>query len=193
MNFIKYILTFILLIMAFIISLYLVASIPSNDGLYNNCLLSAQELVHEGGFYSLFLSETLDNNSDAIIVNESYCLSNGNPFESAMLMRRSYDPSITKYIVKEQVGNLETHYLNQFDQSGKPIADYKLFDSNSDVDDFFSNCKETLNFLLGKVSIASEYPRYWHGFIIFFRPLLFIFNINQIRLILLRNNRFSTY
>ena len=182
MNFIKYFITFILLIMTFIISLYLVASIPSNDRLYNNCLLSAQELVHEGGFYSLFLSETLDNNSDAIIVNESYCLSNGNPFESAMIMRRSYDPSITKYIVKEQVGNLETHYLNQFDQNGKPIAD-----------DDFSNCMETLNFLLGKVSIASEYPRYWHGFIIFFRPLLFIFNINQIRLILLRNNRFSTY
>ena len=146
MQLLKYLITFIITISIFIISLCIVSSIPRNNDLYNNCLESAKELVDEGGFYYPFLSWSIDNNSDAIIINESYCIDHSKPFESAMLMRRSYDPENTSFIIKEHQGNLDSYFLNSFDDNGEPIADYNFVNKNSTIDDYYSICKETLNF-----------------------------------------------
>lgn len=38
-------------------------------------------------------------------------------------------------------------------------------------------------FLNGHINTAVEYTRYWHGFLVFLRPLLLIFDISQIRIL----------
>lgn len=38
-------------------------------------------------------------------------------------------------------------------------------------------------FLNGSIDTAVEYTRYWHGFLVFLRPLLLIFDITQIRIL----------
>lgn len=181
----KYLFAFVFLIMIYNLSLFLVSLPSKTNNLYNNCLESAITLKNEGGFYTPILLETIDNHSDALIVNESYSIDNENPIESYLLVRRSFDKDITKYIVPDQYGNLSSFYLNQVDENDNPIPDYDL--------GVFSHCLELYNFMTGKMNIATEYARYWHGYLLLFRPLLYIFNITQIRFLLFRNIHYSLY
>lgn len=174
----KYLLTFVFLIIVYNLLLLLVVQSPKSNNLYKNCLNSATTLANEGGFFSPVLLETIDNHSDALIINESFSIDNENPIVSYLLVRRSYDKEKTKYFVSNQYGNLSSYFLNKVDENGIPIADTEL--------GYFSHCMELYNFMKGKVNISTEYARYWHGYLLLFRPLLYIFNITQIRLFLLR-------
>lgn len=174
----KYLLIFVFLIIVYNLLLLLVVQLPKSNNLYKNCLNSATTLANEGGFFSPVLLETIDNHSDALIINESFSIDNENPIVSYLLVRRSYDKEQTKYFVSNQYGNLSSYFLNKVDENGIPIADTEL--------GCFSHCMELYNFMKGKVNISTEYARYWHGYLLLFRPLLYIFNITQIRLFLLR-------
>jgi len=172
----KFIAIFLLLIVIYNLSLFLVSLLPKTESLYNNCLSSSITLKEEGEFYIPLYVEGLDNNTDALIVNEIYSVDNTNPLDSYLLVRKSYDKELTKHIVSDQYGNLSTFSLNIIDDNGNPIPDSQF--------NIFSQCKELYKFLKGEINISTEYARYWHGYLIIFRPLLYIFNISFIRIFL---------
>lgn len=43
---------------------------------------------------------------------------------------------------------------------------------------------ELANFLDGKIDTSVNYARYWHGYLVLFRPLFLVFNISEIRKLL---------
>lgn len=172
----KYIVTFILILFLYNLSLFLVSILPKTESLYNNCLSSSITLKNEGEFYIPLYVEGLDNNTDALIINEIYSIDNLDPLDSYLLVRKSYDKDVTMHIVSDQYGNLSTFSLNKVDDNGEPVPDSQF--------NIFSQCKELYKFMIGEINISTEYARYWHGYLVIFRPLLYILNISYIRIIL---------
>ena len=175
MKIVKYILLFFILILLYNLSLYLICLLPKTQNLYQNCMFSAFQLTKEGDFFTPFFVETIDNASDAIIINEAYSIDNTSPLKSYLLMRRSYDTEYTTKESKDQFGDLITY-------SSDSTFDDGIFISGSK---YFSHCQELLNYMLGNVKISVEYARYWHGYMIIYRPLLYFLNITQINILLL--------
>lgn len=70
--------------------------------------------------------------------------------------------------------------------SGKPLKD-ALRNARYEYED--TNMVQSLNDYANDVSAKEDlryemiYPRYWHGYLIFLKPLLFFFNVSEIRMI----------
>ncbi len=173
---INYVLIFIMLIVLYNILLYIVYAIPNSASLFDNCLETANFYIEEGDYYTPLFVEKIDNAMDTIIISQACSVDSEHPVESYMLSRRNYNKEITKVVIPTIHGNMPTYSLNTFSPDGEPVSDSEF--------GIFTRTKELRNFLLGKVEVAVEYARYWHGYMLLFRPLLFFFNLQQIRIII---------
>ena len=151
----KIFLLIIVLIFSFLLLLSLSALIPSNL-IESNTVRSLNILKKEGYFPEIKKDFLLDNYTDAIMLNTAISVDNTEPFKSIILDRRNYSADRINEINFKKYGN----------ENESPIQDLEdtLNDENKE---YF------------------EYSRYWHGYLIYLRPLLLIGDYSIVRLILL--------
>ncbi len=168
----KYIGIFILVILIFNIGLFLACKFDSNK-LENNVVESYKVLSREGATYRISRIFDIYNNNhtDAVIINETYSVDSKHPFLSYMKARKNYKKGLTKYELPESTG--EGISVNYDYETGDEIYEYD-YDSIGELYDFLS----------GTIHYSVNYGRYWHGYLIIYRPLLLVCNITQIRAIL---------
>lgn len=166
-NIIKYCFTFILLIICFNLLLYFNSLYPSNM-IEEKVKESAKILRVEGNKPKFKGTKKIVNNNftDAIMINNCYSINNKEPFYSYMVVRKNYKEGLTKNILPDTQKELKSY-------------------SYSVEDDKYNPTKELYEFMNGNTTVSVEYARYWHGYIAFLRPMLLLFNVIQIRALLL--------
>lgn len=163
-NILKYIITFICMIIILLLMLIVVSYIP-NKYIYDNIKESAETLYEEGEEKytpAIFKGLYSHNSTDAIMLNVTYSIDNSHIFDSVMKARRNYNPGITTKIYVDENGDLE--HNDKYDNK------FKMTNELKDTVD-----KENI--------ISYEYARYWHGYIVLLRPLLIIFNFTAIKMV----------
>lgn len=160
----KYILIFISMLIIFCILLTVTSLIPRE--LLTKKVKESSEILN-GQTNSLIIKindrETkFDNFSDSLMINTAYSIDNTTPFYSSMMARKNYIKGKTEIIYPDTTGEL------------KSSSKYKGLNQVGDLADTVNN----------DTTESFEYARYWHGYLIFLRPLLTLFNITQIRIIL---------
>lgn len=163
---IKYSGVYVGLIICFVILLTIASAFPTN-WIKNNTQRSSEILLEEGNKKVAFVFEKLmrmefDNYTDALMINTAYSIDNKTPFYSAFVARKNYIPGVTQKIEEDGVGEL------------KSSSNYLGHDEVGDLHDTLNN----------NVNESFEYARYWHGYLIFLRPLLILFDLQQIRILL---------
>ncbi len=159
----KYISTFIILLLIFNLLLFAGSLYPSKI-IEKNVKKSSQILTEEGNLYEFFeWSDVVNNNyTDALMINEAYSIDNTNPLYSYMAVRKNFNKEITK----------------------KHLADTQeeLISINSEDYDPVGELEQFVN---GNIDTSINYARYWHGYLSILRTLLIFFDIAGIRKILL--------
>ena len=161
---IKYILTFITVMLGLNILLLLSSLIPSSM-LEKNVKESAKILKDQGEYWPVTLYDGIDNCTDALMVNEAYSVDYKNPIYSYMSARKNYKEGLTTTELGDSVGELKSININ--------LPDYYEHD--------YYPVYELMNFTENKIDTSITYTRYWHGYLIYLRPLLTIFNVTGIR------------
>lgn len=162
----KYIVTYLIIIILFITMLTITSSF-SSEKISENVKTSSEVLLKEGNrlvkkiFYRNAEMQ-FDNYTDALMINTAYSIDSQEPLFSAFVARKNYIPGKTTEIYEDSVGEL------------KSSSKYKYHNEVGELNDLVNDEKAE----------SFEYARYWHGYLIVLRPLLFLFNINQIRIIL---------
>jgi len=170
----KYTVVFIILILIFNLLLFLGSIFPSS-WIEKTVKRSSEILLEEGNIY-YFIPKLMfgvtNNYTDALMINECYSIDNETPFYSYMSARRNYKKDLTVETRTDTVGEgVSINYIKLFDEwSGKGV-----YDTIGELDDFINE----------RINISIEYARYWHGYLFFLRIFLLIFDILQIRYILL--------
>ena len=163
---IKYISIFFIMIISFCIMLTLSSLIPKK---FIEKKVNESAKILEEQTNQLFIpikSKNVymryDNYTDALMVNTAYSINTKTPFYSAITARKNYIEGITKIVYPDMIGELKSSSKHK---NLTQVGD--LIDTvNNDTDESF------------------EYARYWHGYLVFLRPLLVFFNITQIRALL---------
>lgn len=159
----KYISTFIILLLIFNLLLFVGSLYPSKI-IEKNVKKSSQILTEEGNLYEFFeWSDVVNNNyTDALMINEAYSIDNTNPLYSYMAVRKNFNKEITK----------------------KHLADTQeeLISINSEDYDPVGELEQFVN---GNIDTSINYARYWHGYLPILRTLLIFLDIAGIRKILL--------
>ena len=163
---IKYISIYLAIIIFFIVSLVAVSSFKK-EFLTENVKKSAEVLLSEGNRKVIYIpykdmDMQFDNYTDALMINTAYSIDSQKPLYSAFVARKNYIPNITTEIYEDVPGELKSSYK------------YSRHNEVGELNDLVNNEKAE----------SFEYARYWHGYLIFLRPLLILFNINQIRIML---------
>ena len=163
---IKYISIYLAIIIFFIVSLVAVSSFKK-EFLTENVKKSAEVLLSEGNRKVIYIpykdmDMQFDNYTDALMINTAYSIDSQKPLYSAFVARKNYIPNITTEIYEDVPGEL------------KSSSKYSRHNEVGELNDLVNNEKAE----------SFEYARYWHGYLIFLRPLLILFNINQIRIML---------
>ena len=160
----RYVTTFLIMILIFIVLMVLVCLIP-NHAIYNNIKESSKQLCNLGEKKAIkFLgkNDTLFYFTDILMLNITYSVDSNKPFESAIINKKNYNSNITKTVEHmEKDVKADTHYMD--------------IDNGSAV--------ELKDFIDNKVEESFEYARYWHGYLLILRPLLLILNYKQIVII----------
>lgn len=162
----KYVIIYIILILSFV-GLLTVTSSFSSEKIYENVKESSEVLLEEGNRKIIYIPYRLtkmqfDNYTDALMINTAYSIDSDSPLYSAFIARKNYISGITTEIYEDSVGEL------------KSSSKYKYHNEVGELNDLVN----------GEKSESFEYARYWHGYLIFLRPLLALFNISQMRVIL---------
>ena len=167
----KYILTMIILILMYNLLLYGISLFPS-EWIYDNCLKSAELLMEEGGVYSIKPSFfCVDNFSDALIFNEAYSIDCNTPLESYLKARKNYNKEITEYELPDSTRELSSY------------RDNTIINGIPQADEIYDTPEELLLFLKGNVKTSVDYARYYHGYLVLYRPLLLLFDAMGIKVI----------
>ena len=155
----KYFLTYIIMITIFILSIVVISLIPS-EKIYENIKKSSLTLLEEGDLLRCpsYRKIKFDNYTDSLMLNNAYSINNKSPFESAMLVRENYIYGISAEATRDVLGE---HI--QTKAQVKELED--LINNNPDQ--------------------SHEYARYWHGYLVYLRPLLLLFDYSKIRIIIL--------
>ncbi len=155
----KYLLIFIISIITFLILLCASSLIPSKY-LKSNVIKSANILQKQTNEYVIRIrgfNIPFDNHTDSLMINTSYSIDSNKPLYSSLVARKNYIPNVTKTIHSDTIGELKSSKLGQ-------------------VGDLIDTINEN-------VYESYEYARYWHGYLVFLRPLLLLFDISGIRII----------
>ena len=165
-TFLKYVLTFIITMIILIGLLFLSSLIPSKN-LENNVRKSSEFLAQYGEEQEIefpFRTERLFYFTDALMLNTAYSIDSNHPYESMMLDRKNYIPGQTQNFHEEIQKHIGTspNYTDEYGNTYQVSELYGLMHGENIVDSY-------------------EYTRYWHGYLIFLRPLLSIMSIEGIR------------
>ncbi|MBQ8299096.1 MAG: hypothetical protein IJX99_04410 [Clostridia bacterium] len=165
----EYIKLFICMILLFNLLLLLSSLFPS-EILKNNVIESADILLNEGNHFTFdFVNIRNNNYTDALIVNMLYSIDNQTPIQSYILGRKNYNKDFTKKIVEATIGE------------AKSIKPY----SENEFTDKYDAVGELYNFVNEKIFVSMKYERYWHGWLTFYRALMILLNVAEIRILLL--------
>ena len=115
----KYTLIFGLLIILYISLLYVASLFPSSK-IKENVQKSAEILVVETEYsQKTFLGRQIpaDNYTDSLMINNAYSIDNHDPLYSALIVRRNYNPSITRETLTDEIlawvsNSLKTFIIN---------------------------------------------------------------------------------
>ena len=162
----KYVFIFIVTMIILVGLLFLSSLIPSSS-LQQNIKESSEFLNNYGEkeqIKALGKEETLFLFTDAIMLNIAYSIDSTHPYETMMLARKDYIPGQTQYIHEEIPEDIGTspNYTDEYGNTFQVAELYGLMNGENIVDSY-------------------EYTRYWHGYLIFLRPLLTFMNIENIR------------
>ncbi len=167
---VKYTLVFIILICVYLASLICSSIIPTK-WIESNSKKSSEEIITYGGekeivrignkYVIAFLF------TDALMLNTAYSIETSTPLESPMLARKNYIPGQTQRVFMDLNGNLGAS------------ENYKA--DNGDI----YQVPEFYGLMHGEnIADSFEYARYWHGYLIFLRPLLVIMDYQGIRILM---------
>ena len=162
----KYVVSFIVLLVIFFGSLTITSLIPSSNLKKN--VIKTSEIYKEEGEKKIAKvfgkEETIFIFTDALMVNTAYSIDSKHPIESFLLARKNYIPGQTQTVHEDSQYNLGAS------------ANYK--DKNENV----FQAAELYGLMHGEeITDSYEYARYWHGYLVFLRPLLAIMSIKGIR------------
>lgn len=155
------------MIICFCVLLTLTSLIPKRY-LTTNIKESATILKKETNYLKIYLINkhdniVFDNYTDALMLNTAYSISPTSPFYSWMVARKNYIEGKTKIVYNDVKGPL------------KSDSKYEEYDTVGELNDIAND----------EIDESFEYARYWHGYLIFLRPLLVLLNITQIRMLLI--------
>ena len=167
---VKYTLVFIILICVYLASLICSSIIPTK-WIESNSKKSSEEIITYGGekeivrignkYVIAFLF------TDALMLNTAYSIDTSTPLASPMLARKNYIPGQTQRVFMDLNGNLGAS------------ENYKA--DNGDI----YQVPEFYGLMHGEnIADSFEYARYWHGYLIFLRPLLVIMDYQGIRILM---------
>ena len=165
---IKYVITFIVTMIILISLLFLSSLIPSSyieeNVRKSSEFLDERDIYEKEGIKTFGKTEILFLFTDAIMVNTAYSIDSDHPYESMMLARKNYIPGQTQNMHEEVPVNIGTspNYVDEFGNTFQVAELYGLMHRENIVDSY-------------------EYTRYWHGYLIFLRPLLTVMSIEGIR------------
>lgn len=160
-GFSKYVLVYLIMIMLFM-SLLTVTSLIPRELIKENVQTSAKTLNRESNRLLVpirHLWVMFDNYTDALMINTAYSIDSSTPFFSSMVARKNFVPGKTKLVYMDMPGDLRSaSKYEELDQVGE------LNDTvNDDIEESF------------------EYARYWHGYLVFLRPILCLMDIGILR------------
>lgn len=165
-----YFLVFIILISSYMVLMTITSLIPSS-AIEDNVRKSSETLLEDGEkiLYHLgYKKEIIFTFTDALMINTAYSIDSRYPMGSSLLARKNYIPNQTKIIYPD----------SQYDLGAN--VKYKNL-KNGDV----YQTKELYGLMHGdNIEDSYEYARYWHGYLVFLRPLLVLFDYSMIRVIL---------
>ena len=168
-DFSKYILVFIIVLFVFLLSLFLSSLIPSKY-IEENVRKSSEILKKDGEKVTIDLGykeENLFYFTDAIMLNTAYSIDSNYPIKSMLLDRKNYIPGQTQIEHEEAKYHIGTSpkYVDEYHNTYQVEELYGLMHGENIVDSY-------------------EYTRYWHGYLVFLRPLLLIMDLGGIRILL---------
>ena len=162
----KYVLTFIVTMIILIVLLFFSSLIPSKK-LEDNVRKSSEFLAQYGEEQEIefpFRTERLFYFTDALMLNTAYSIDSTHPYEAMLLDRKNYIPGQTQNFhgeIEKHIGT-SPNYTDEYGNTFQVAELYGLMHGENIVDSY-------------------EYTRYWHGYLIFLRPLLTIISIEGIR------------
>lgn len=164
----KYVLTFIITMCILIALLFLSSLIPSSK-MQNNVRKSSEILMQDGEkkfVDAYFRQDCLFYFTDALMINTAYSIDSTNPYSSMLLARKNYIPGKTQNFNEEMQMHIGTSpkYTDEQYNTFQVAELYGLMHGDDIVDSY-------------------EYTRYWHGYLIFLRPLLAIMDLGAIRIL----------
>ena len=114
-----------------------------------------------------YKEENLFYFTDAIMINTAYSIDSKHPVKSMLLDRKNYIPGKTQKENEEAQYHIGTSpgYVDKYNNTYQVQELYGLMHGDNIVDSY-------------------EYPRYWHGYLVFLRPLLLIMDLGGIRILL---------
>ena len=162
----KYVLIFFTT-MIILISLLFISSLIPSKKLEKNVVESSELLAKSGEKEKIKTSiknDSLFYFTDALMINTAYSIDSEHPYTSMMLARKNYIPGQTQNMHEEIPKDIGTspNYTDEYGNTFQVAELYGLMHGENIVDSY-------------------EYTRYWHGYLIFLRPLLTILSIEGIR------------
>ena len=141
------------------ILLLIVCMIPNS--LIENNVRHSSSIFKSETWYKEIGKVRTDNYTEELMVNMSYSIDSNHPVESAILTRRNYIPGVTTRVSTESSRELElaTDYIG----TGNEETEVEAMLNKKNIDSYL-------------------YTRYWHGYLCIIRPLLIMFDIQNIRL-----------
>ena len=168
----KYVICFIILIAVYFSLLTITSLIPSGM-LKENVSKSADYFLEHGGEKEVvdvgYKEVHLFHFTNALMINNAYSIDSKNPIESWITARKNYIPGVTKTIYTDTPEDLmsASKYYENGVFNGDAYQTLELYDTVNE----------------NELYESFEYPRYWHGYLIFLRLLLTTFNYEQITII----------
>lgn len=168
-NIVRYILIFIILFCIYFISLTLVSKIPSSKIKENVCESAEYFLSFNDQKEHIDLkykTVNLFHFTNILMINEAYSIDSKNPIEAFLTCKKNYIPGVTKIVHTETPKDLQSaaKYYKDGKFNGNAYQHLELYDTVNENDLYES----------------FEYARYWHGYLLYLRPLLLLFNYEQI-------------
>lgn len=165
-KFSKFLVVFVSLLAILVRLLIVSCSFPSS-AIKENVKSSSITLTHEGNrkvcfIMNKFQYQEFDNYSDSLMINTAYSIDSKMPIYSAFTAKKDYIPGVTKTISEDNIGELKSN------------SKYEKHDEVSELADTVNGVGEE----------SFEYAKYWHGYLMILRPLLLVFDYQQIRVFL---------
>ncbi len=166
----QYIIVILILLAIFLGSLVVTSLIPSS-WMEENVKKSAEDMKEIGEKEIVdmgYKKEVLFIFTDALMVNTAYSVDSSDPLASSLLARRDYLPGQTTLVHVDIPEGL--------------VSPARYYEEGESRENAFQT-EELWDTAFGIGEEAFEYARYWHGYLIFLRPLLCLLDYEGLRIL----------